>query len=324
MKYVNIFIISIIAIFTTIGCDNELIIEKNRDNIHALLLTKSVPVICIDVFVNWNGELIYIGTACSSSGGGGSGTPSVGSIGNGYNPNDLVISNPYDGGGEATIGSGGGSSSNYNSTTQSQEYKFEMLKSFYTLTSNLNLEQKGQINNLLIYFFDTNSRRNLYNYMCSKKVQVTFIYDPNISTDALYDTSTKTIKIKNPSSLRIDELGEEMIHAAQHQIFYGNNMVANIKNYEFEAKVYFDLSAIFDGGAIDYRPTVTDSRPEFSDSYEQWINRITINGRFTDVVGFNSFCQIWQGYSGTANSSFSPSLLLYFFRKPIPPQPPLF
>jgi len=329
MKHINILTALIIFAFTIVGCDKEIISEKNSDNIHALLLTKSVPVICIDVYVTWNGQFIYLGTACTSGEGGGevsSGNPSSGSIGAEYDPDSLFTSSPYDPGGNPDIaGGGGGSSSHYNSTTHNQEYKFGMLDDFYKVNSNLNLVQKAQVNNLITDFFGTNSGRYLYNYMHTQKVNITFTYDSSINTDALYDCSTNTIKIKDPSSLRINQIGEEMVHAAQHQIFYGNSMTPSIKNYEFEAKVFFDLSAIVDNSALANLPTVTDPRDEFVTPYNSWINDLRENnGRFTDIDGFNSLCELWHGYQGRADSSFTPLLLLYLFRKPIPPQPPLF
>lgn len=132
--------------------------------------------------------------------------------------------------------------------------------------------------------------------------------------------------ISDFGSLRIHEIGEEIIHAVQHQYFYKELMVPGVKNYEFEAKVYQDLAAISEGGWLMQLPTATDSRPDFRNAYDAWIMGIDYNqhGRFTDEYGFNELCDMWIGYPGVFVPTFSPLLLRHFFRKPVPPQPPFF
>ena len=93
------------------------------------------------------------------------------------------------------------------------------------------------------------------------------------------------------------------------------------KNCEFEAKVYYDLFSAINGFVDHFIACETDSRSEFKEEYGKWIDSMMVSqyGRLTDTYGFNRLCEMWIGYSGTYSSSFKPSLLLYFYRKPTPP-----
>lgn len=322
----SVLLLLLLCLFVLQGCKDSLDEEIENPNLTALLATKSVAVVCVDVFAYWNGEQIYIGTACSSggsSGGGGSGGVDIGGIGSGYEPDDIIVTNPYDAGG--TVSGGGGSSVVHNQNTGNTEYAFRLISKIYTINSNLNLAQKAQLVYILGGCLNTPSGRMLYNLMYSRNVKISFIIDPNINYPALYNATTKSLKIRDFDALTYQQLEEEIIHAVQDQIFYLNTMDNKIKNYEFEAKVFFDLAAIVDGTGLGHVPTYTDSNPAFRYQYETWIRNIqdSFQGRFTDINGYNSLCQLWNGYSGTFDSSVSPELLSYFFRKPIPPQPPL-
>lgn len=307
------------------GCDNKIISEKEDEpNKAGSVSTKSVPVICVDLFVHWNGEMVYIGTACNSGGSSG-GSGGTGSITGLHNPNDIIESPPYESGGTPNMGGSGGSgSTHYNPSTGQQEYIFKNLTHIYSLGSTLNLKQKALLEEKFQQFIGTPTNKAIFEYAVRNKVKIAFHYDPQIKAQAQYNASTKAITFQSFESLLTDYIAEEFVHAVQHQCFYGYSMVPTIKNYEFEVKVYFDLADIADGMPYPRFPTATDSRPVFANAYEEWILDIDLNkfGVFNDVPGFNRLCNIWQGYPGQHSPTFRPSFLEHFFRKATPPKPP--
>lgn len=106
-------------LFMLQGCTSYLDEVDENPNLTALLSTKSVAIVCVDVFATWEGEFIYVGTACNSSGSGSSGgNIDIGNIGSDYGAENLTVTEPYDAGGSIS-GGGGGS---YNSRTGNTEY----------------------------------------------------------------------------------------------------------------------------------------------------------------------------------------------------------
>lgn len=312
-------VIYFILFLAVLSCDSQFIDEENKlqqENIEAL--TKSVPIVCVDLYVRWDDTDIYLGTVCNSAAGSGGG--SYGSIAGGYDPDDIIESPPYTPGG---IPSGG--NSHYNPSTEKQEYVYDNLKHIYNIGSTLDLVQKDKLNKLISNFLSTGKNRELFDYMVAKNVKIKFHCNPNAENIAGYDPNTKSIIIKDLDDFRVHQLQEELVHSVQHQCFYGDQMLfpeTKIqKNCEFEAKVYNDLFSAINGITENYIAFVTDSRSEFKEEYGKWIDSMMGSqyGRFTDTYGFNRLCEMWIGYSGTYSSSFEPSLLLHFYRKPTPP-----
>lgn len=299
------------------SCDNEIVNDgesMQQENIEAL--TKSVAVVCVDLFVQWDGEFLFLGSSCS---GGGSSGGGHGSITDGYNDRDIIESPSY----PSDWSGGSGGSTHYNPSTGRQEHVYDLLTHIYDFGSTLDLDEKAKLNSLMNYFLSSSSKnKELFDFMEAQKVKIKFHHDPNCKTAANYDPSTKSINIKDFGSLKIYELQEEIVHSVQHQCFYGNSMNTDYKNFEFEAKVYFDLYTALNGISEPFIGTFNASH-EFASKYTNWILNIAQNknGRFTDTNGFNSLCESWTAYSGETLKGFEPLLILRFFRKPVPPQP---
>ncbi|EOS19575.1 MULTISPECIES: hypothetical protein [Parabacteroides] len=65
------YVIYFILFLAVLSCDSQFIDEENKlqqENIEAL--TKSVPIVCVDLYVRWDDTDIYLGTACNSAAGG--------------------------------------------------------------------------------------------------------------------------------------------------------------------------------------------------------------------------------------------------------------
>ncbi|WP_075557159.1 hypothetical protein [Parabacteroides timonensis] len=291
-------VIYFISFLAVLSCESQFIDEENKlqqENIEAL--TKSVPVVCVDLYVRWDDSDIYLGTACSGVvGGGGSG-----SITGGYDPDDIIESPSYTPGGIPDLpntgggGSSGGGTTHYNPSTGKQEYVFTNLKQIYDIGSTLDIQQKSRLDKIINSFKSTPTGSSVLNYMVSQKVKIKFYSDPFSEHIAHYETSDKSIIVRNFDSVTIQQMIEELLHAVQHQCFYGKDMVDKYRNFEFEVKVYFDLAGIADGVGYNLFPVATDSRAVFVNEYTPWIDDIYYNryGQFKDVWGFNRLGKIW-------------------------------
>lgn len=319
MRIIIYSMICFVFLLTLQSCENQFANENEilqQENIEAL--TKSYAVVCVDLYVQWDDDFLYLGTACNGQGISGGGGGATGSIAGGYDPDDIVESPPYNP--PSTPGAGGGSS-HYNPNTGNQEYVYDNLTHIYAFGSTLDLAQKERLNKLMGNILSISINKKLYDYMIARNVKIKFHHNPKDTVAALYNVTTKSITINNFNTLNVNELQEELVHAVQHQCFYGNSMNGKYKNYEFEAKVYFELYSVINGIVNPLIGTDLQT-PEFTSKYTDWLTYIAVNmkGRFTDSYGFNELCKSWTRYKGETLPNFKPALLLELYRKPVPPQ----
>lgn len=301
------------------SCDNEIVNDgesMQQENIEAL--TKSVAVVCVDLFVQWDGEFLFLGSSCS--GGGSSGGGGHGSITDGYNDRDIIESPSY----PSDWSGGSGGSTHYNPSTGNQEYVYDNLTHIYAFGSTLDLAQKQKLNQLMGVFKSTSKNKELYDYMIDNNVKIKFHINPTSKYYAYYECTSKSITIRDIHTLAHHQFQEELFHAVQHQCFYGNSMLDDYKNFEFEAKVFFDIFSAMNGFYDNFIATYSCESPTFNSKYRDWIEGIVErqNGRFTDTKGFIDLCTIWPVYKGETLTNFRPSALLHFYRKPVPPPKP--
>lgn len=115
------------------------------------------------------------------------------------------------------------------------------------------------------------------------------------------------------------QLGEELIHWVQHLEYYQDMMNAQYKNFEFEAKVFYDMAHA--SSESDYPFTflgVYGYEPDhpFYNEYAEWIYNMVDRGRFDDGK-FYDMCEKFRGApEGTiVNRNIRPLLVLDFMKK---------
>jgi cytochrome c oxidase assembly protein Cox11 len=148
--------------------------------------------------------------------------------------------------------------------------------------------------------------------LVTKEIRIMFKIDLNLGVPAGYDTQDQSITFCSSQYIQFTYLKEELIHAMQH-VQYGSNMVTSNKSYEFEAKVFQDAECWKPGCFLEGAGGLPESE---SLSYNQWIQTISESGIGAGSNKFYYFCNQWNnGYSGTADPTFIPKILIEYFGK---------
>lgn len=303
--------------FIGYGCATEDILTEEihpvaRNPEEVSTYNKVAVTKCVDYFAGAGGYEEYKGTRCwtewvdAGSGGGALGSGEY-----------------YPGNYPSTGGSGGSGDSGWRPGT-TQSFNYSQLEHFYAPGSTPQLEFKSKLNDALIRFYQqAEIYEKVFNLMLQNHVKIKFVLKPSIDKP-YYDRLSKTIYLKDDDSFSVYKFSEEMLHAAQHQCFYGSTMDMQYKNYEFEVKVFYDLAHKFyvcTYPGVEYLPTYSDPNKDFEENYKRWIDENVYSVRFfppSQISEFNAMCDIWKGYAGKNQSNFRPQLILHFFNKPIP------
>lgn len=234
--------------------------------------------------------------------------------------------------GTATNRGGGGSTTKEYYVGDDWHFEFDNLNSIYGAGSNLNVAQKDKLQHALnAYNIMPDRFAEIYQELKDEHIAIKFKLDSNIGYPALYNKTDRSIYFEAEASINWENLQEEVVHAVQHLVYYGNAMNPQYKNYEFEAKVFHDLTNQLaedyeneDFYANAYRVLATDNRPEFAEAYQKWIKSISTRGSMpsSEYAKFNELCEMWQGYPGETIHNFTPKVLEAYFRKPRPPKNP--
>jgi len=186
--------------------------------------------------------------------------------------------------------------------------------------STLDLYGKYWLDKVLEGFSDYPAGEKILETIRSGQVQVHLLENPSITAVAQYNTQTKYIEMRDATRVSITTLSEELAHAVQHQRFYQSVMNTKYKNYEFEAKAFFDIARAINGEVgLFLLPLGQES--EFSGPYYDWMEEIERNKFFTngDTLKFNKLCKLWiplDGYGTEYLEGFNPQLLINYFKKP--------
>jgi hypothetical protein len=91
---------------------------------------------------------------------------------------------------------------------------------------------------------------SLLSYINIHGMKFKFVIDPSIAANGAYAAfvpGDNSIRFRSASCITSEKLREELIHAVQYQN-YGSKMTNNVRNYEYEAKVFQDLACVFANG----------------------------------------------------------------------------
>lgn len=298
------------------GCtEDEIDRELLDENVQALATRTTVAITkCVDSYIYWNDVPIYQGTHCwteyGSTGPGGGG---------------VYTGGEYDPG--CSYPGGGGTGNDYGTPDNPSEFRFTFLDDFYAPGSSLNLVDKQKVDNVLMSFRDYSPiYAQVYNFMLEKNVRFKCGINKELcdqyNAPALYSVDDRTLYFRSSNDISIYSIVEELIHVAQHQCIYGDDMKYRNKDCEFEAKIFQDMvnGSIENYYGITYWPTFTDESPVFGEKYVNWIDDLIKAKSFPygERTQFRELCALWQGYPGSSHADFTPLLLDKFYRKPIP------
>lgn len=304
----------IVLLFTKCTPDEALLEELPQNGEEGVLATRTMIAInkCVDSYVTVGDYTEYKGTHCWTE---------YYSTGSGSGGDSYYQGNEYDPGGSNPGGGGGG----YGSSSNPSNFKFSHLEPLYAQGGSLNLMEKIQVDNVLMSFQDySNIYSQLYNLLVQNKVKLKFGIDKEAcekkKANAFYSLEERGIYFHSQNEISIYTIIEEMIHAVQHNCFYGKDMTIFHKDCEFEAKVFQDMVDGTIGYAVAHIPTISDQSPIFKEQYIEWMDEL-VNARcfpYGQRAKFTELCNLWKGYSGASHTNFIPLLLDKYYRKPIP------
>ncbi|NBH88361.1 hypothetical protein D7V78_10290 [Parabacteroides distasonis] len=118
-------------------------------------------------------------------------------------------------------------------------FEFPHLKDIYAPMSNLNIAEKSYLE----YALQTITQRpadfsKVYQKLLATKKLIKFQINPKAISNAQYNKDNISIEFKDSYVIDDDKLMEELLHAAQHLVYYGEVMDNKYRYYEFEVKCF--------------------------------------------------------------------------------------
>lgn len=312
MKDLCVFISSLFTCSLLLSCDDDIgITQKSRQvgiNVSHSVVT---IIVCKDAYVEVGGYSDYKGTYCREE---------IIDLDNSFE----FAEGEYEPNGYPKGAGGNGSFSDGNSWY----FNFRLLESVYGRSSKLNLLEKDALQKAIsVYDSQPSQYLAAYKRLLTNNIKVDFAIDATINVPAQYICENKLVCFQDISTILWSNVAEELLHALQHQAYYGDKMSDKYKNYEFEVYVFRDLAF----GIANKLNMDDDSKPfyfgtycafdmdnPYYDDYEKWINKIIDYGYFPigERANFNRFCSYWTAIKGDVLSDFYPQLLRIFFDKP--------
>ncbi|MCD8555685.1 MAG: hypothetical protein LRY59_03430 [Bacteroides graminisolvens] len=192
----------------------------------------------------------------------------------------------------------------------------KIVDKIYDNNSDLNSDDKNKLTDAVAELQKDPVLNKLLQDLSSKNVLIRFTYDNNVN-QAHFDAKKGEIVFGNSTYITSDYLREELIHAMQYYGFYGNSMTNVNSNYEFEAKIFQDISCLLNDGACPQIATIgMDDNVQFNNLYYDFINAFIDNPVFTSELEdvYDQMGALWNQYPGTFDNEISPELLKQYFK----------
>lgn len=165
----------------------------------------------------------------------------------------------------------------------------------------------------------------LHSELVRQKIQISFGIDSaliELGAGACFYKDEDGYHIDFQSQNRIDfyALTEELIHLCQKAFYYGDQMTNTYKNYEFEAKLFQDLTNFLSSPSESGPYFVVEMTASSSDIHN-WVRELIEEQKkftYSNIADFQSMCGNWNGYPGEVLPSFIPKLILRYFSKARP------
>ncbi|MBU3809851.1 MAG: hypothetical protein H9802_15825 [Candidatus Phocaeicola faecipullorum] len=174
----------------------------------------------------------------------------------------------------------------------------------------LNKEQLHLLENALTQIKSSDLGVKMYECL-SHNFNIAVKMDSNLKYDAIYNKGDKCVYFKENSTIKGDNLIEELIHAVQHYT-YGDNMTTKNNNFEFEAKVLQDWDCIFNKeGGCGYKGEIGVNDESWCSKYENLIYTENWNSETFNL--YNELGLTWGQYEGVFDTNILPEVIIQYF-----------
>ncbi len=197
------------------------------------------------------------------------------------------------------------------------------LEKIYSNNSTLSKEEKIALENAIKDLSKSPFYAQLIEDL-SIDVEIKFNIDPLIKGNAQYKTDG-TISFANSDCIIDTTLREELIHAIQHEHFYGSDMLNSLYNFnvELEAHLFIDIANALEYKEFYYQGSHTRTAfggsSEFFEAITSLMNSIIYEERFSSQQKdlYDEVARTWEpkSYFGKYVESFTPGTLYHYFNK---------
>ena len=180
--------------------------------------------------------------------------------------------------------------------------------------TNMDINQINKLGDALNNIKTDHFGLKVFNDLVNGGIKLPFMMQYGSDKIAYFSKEDNSIYFSRTNDIDSDHLFEELIHAAQYNLYYGEDMTNDARNFEFEAKVLQDMDCIqFKDGGCGYLGLVgMDDNKPYCDLYEKLI-QCSVWDKQTQEL-YNSLGQIWDQYKGNFDSSISPNLIINYLK----------
>lgn len=180
-------------------------------------------------------------------------------------------------------------------------------------TSSLTGAQKASLQAILDKITNNCLGKALYDYMVNNNKSFDWVVSPNATDPASYNPNTGVLTVKDPSTVDLIALQEELLHAYQNfTIPGGSYQYHNVgsSNIEFETKLLKDINGYVNGSGAGFQSTV-----QFDPTYTNWLDQITSGGTkfpssYADIQSqYFYYLTEWQNQQTSAQNSYSSDVI---------------
>lgn len=179
--------------------------------------------------------------------------------------------------------------------------------------TNMNEIQIKKLKDALTYVKNGIWGSRLYNELVNNGVKLSFMMTTTHPNKiAFFTKEDNSIKFTGTNYIEGEHLIEEIIHAVQFNLYYGDKMRDDIRNFEFEAKVVKDIDCERSARGCALSGAMgMDDNEEFCNNYGDFVY---FNGTWDSNAQstYNGLGETWNQYNGDFDPSITPELLINY------------
>lgn len=218
-------------------------------------------------------------------------------------------------------GKGSGNYNGGNHDGGSTTSKTPNVDKIYNNSSTLTQAEKEYLENILVEMKKCKAYQLLFEALEKKGIKFQFKMQPNLNVSATFHFNN-TIEFQDKNGMYVG-IKEELVHALQYNVLYGEAMNTNNIDYRFsiewEAHIFVDAASVLQDNQV-FRSgynTIFHGSDELKEMHYSLMNAILKEEKFTynHIELFKETSKYWKQYKGNYKDDFTPKGLLNYIKK---------
>ena len=181
--------------------------------------------------------------------------------------------------------------------------------------------EKEYLENILVEMKKCKAYQLLFEALEKKGIKFQFKMQPNLNVSATFHFNN-TIEFQDKNGMYVG-IKEELVHALQYNVLYGEAMNTNNIDYRFsiewEAHIFVDAASVLQDNQV-FRSgynTIFHGSDELKEMHYSLMNAILKEEKFTynHIELFKETSKYWKQYKGNYKDDFTPKGLLNYIKK---------